>query len=98
MLETAHSVIIAWHVKPGQRIAAHTHPAGQDTWTVLSGGGLYQIDEAGNTLEIKAGDIMVAKPNQVHGVTCTSAEPLEFISVVSPTEAGYVPLPTGQSA
>ncbi len=91
--ESEHAVIVAWHVEPGQTIAAHTHPEGQDTWTILSGLGDYQIDELGNTVKVVSGDIVVAKQGQVHGVTCTSTEPLRFISVVAPIEAGYVLLP-----
>ena len=91
--ESEHSVIVAWHVDPGQSIAAHTHPNGQDTWTILSGHGDYQIDEQGNTVKVTSGDVVVARKGQVHGVKCTSLEPLRFISVVAPIEAGYVLLP-----
>ncbi|MEH8296298.1 hypothetical protein RAH16_26905, partial [Klebsiella pneumoniae] len=35
VLETRDSIIVVWHVHPGQEIAAHIHPHGQDTWTVL---------------------------------------------------------------
>ncbi len=91
--ETEHSVIVAWHVEPGQKIAPHTHPDGQDTWTILSGQGQYQVDDMGNTVAVVPGDVVVAKKGQVHGVLCTSGEPLRFISVVAPLEAGYVPLP-----
>ncbi len=92
VVESSHAVIVAWHVEPGQAIAPHTHPGGQDTWTVLSGQGLYQHDESGNSFAIAAGDVVVAMQGQVHGVTCISHEPLRFISVVSPSDAGYVPL------
>jgi len=96
VFESVHSVIVAWHVRPGQEIAPHVHPHGQDTWTVLSGNGLYQTDESGTTLPIGPGDIVVASQAQVHGVVCTSKEPLRFISVVAPCDAGYEPLrPTG---
>lgn len=94
VLESQHSVIVAWHVKTGQVIAPHTHPTGQDTWTILSGRGRYQTDELGHCIDIEPGDIVVALQNQVHGVTCTSEEPLQFVSVVAPTESGYVPLTT----
>ncbi len=93
VVESAHAVIVAWHVEPGQTIAAHTHPEGQDTWTILSGQGQYQTDEVGHTVAVSAGDVVVALRGQVHGVVCTSPEPLRFISVVAPFEAGYVPLP-----
>jgi quercetin dioxygenase-like cupin family protein len=93
--ESEHAVIIAWHVEPGQTIAAHTHPCGQDTWTILSGKGLYQIDAAGQTVPVVAGDVVVARTGQVHGVQCTGDEALRFISVVAPLDAGYERLPTG---
>ena len=96
VVESEHSVIVAWHVEPGQSIAAHTHPAGQDTWTILSGEGQYQVDAMGNTVAVVPGDVVVARQGQVHGVRCTSLEPLRFISVVAPLEAGYVPLLAGQ--
>jgi quercetin dioxygenase-like cupin family protein len=92
VVESTQSVVVAWHVLPGQSIAPHTHPAGQDTWTILSGTGRYQLDAQGNSIDIAPGDIVVAMQDQVHGVTCTSEMPLQFVSVVSPTDAGYVPL------
>lgn len=91
--ESEHSIIVAWHVEPGQTIAPHTHPGGQDTWTILSGHGEYQTDELGNTVRVTSGDVVVAKQGQVHGVRCTSDEPLRFISVVAPIEAGYALVP-----
>ena len=87
--ETMHTVIVAWQVKPGQRIASHVHPAGQDTWTVLSGTGLYALDGQGATVAIGPGDILVARPGEVHGVLALGDEPLRFVSCVSPSEAGY---------
>ena len=90
--ESEHSVIVAWHVEPGQAIAAHTHPQGQDTWTILCGEGLYQFDAQGTTVAIAPGDVVVAYKGQVHGVSCTSIGPLRFVSVVAPPGAGYEPL------
>jgi quercetin dioxygenase-like cupin family protein len=90
--ESPHAVIVAWHVEPGQAIVPHTHPRGQDTWTVLSGRGRYQIDEQGTSTEVCAGDVVVARPGQVHGVVGLGPEALRFISVVSPGDAGYEPL------
>ncbi|WP_186410684.1 cupin domain-containing protein [Candidatus Propionivibrio aalborgensis] len=92
IVESEHSTIVAWHVEPGQRIAPHTHPEGQDTWTILSGQGLYQVDAQGLTVSIVTGDVVVAQKGQVHGVLCTSGDPLRFISVVAPLAAGYEPI------
>lgn len=89
VVQTADAVVVAWLVLPGQRIAAHVHPAGQDTWTVLSGQGQYQTSAEGGLRTICAGDVAVAYTGCVHGVRNTGTEPLRFISVVSPAEAGY---------
>jgi quercetin dioxygenase-like cupin family protein len=90
VLETEESTIVVWHVRPGQEIAAHVHPHGQDTWTVLSGSADYFQGSAIVT-RLKAGEIAVAKPGQVHGAMNTdSIEPFIFVSVVAPGNAGYV--------
>lgn len=87
--QTADATIVAWYVRPGQSIKSHVHPNGQDTWTILSGKGSYVLTMQGDTHEICAGDVVVAKSNEVHGVRNGGNEPLIFISVVSPAEAGY---------
>jgi quercetin dioxygenase-like cupin family protein len=87
--ETADSVVVAWTVKPGQRISPHVHPSGQDTWTVISGVGEYQVDASGKTLSITAGDIAVAPTGAVHGLLNTGSQDIVFVSVVSPGLAGY---------
>lgn len=87
--ESPDAVVVAWHVQPGQRIAAHVHPMGQDTWTILSGTGDYQVEATGECRTIVAGDVVVAHVACVHGVYNSGQEPLRFISVVSPGNAGY---------
>ncbi len=87
--ESADAVIVAWYIQPGQKIAAHIHPHGQDTWTILSGQGEYFLDLMGTTQSIAAGDVVIAPIGSVHGVFNHRSEPLRFISVVSPAEAGY---------
>lgn len=89
VLQTEHAAVVAWLVLPGQSIRAHVHPSGQDSWTVLAGEGEYFLDEGGSTTRLRAGDIAVARSGEVHGVRNTGAVPLEFVSVVSPAEAGY---------
>lgn len=87
--QTADTTIVAWYVKPGQKIKAHRHPSGQDTWTILSGEAEYMTDLHGSTRKIRSGDIVIAHTREVHGVHNTGEEPFIFISVVSPAEAGY---------
>jgi quercetin dioxygenase-like cupin family protein len=88
--ESEDAVIVAWYIKPGQQIPAHVHPNGQDTWTILNGKGEYYLDEMGTKNSIVAGDVVVARAGNVHGVFNNGCEPLIFISIVSPSEAGYI--------
>ena len=89
VLETEESIIVVWYVRPGQEIAAHVHPSGQDTWTVLSGSADYYQGSSVVT-KVKAGEVAVAKPGQIHGAMNTdSAEPFIFVSVVAPGNAGF---------
>lgn len=90
--ESVEQVVVAWQIEPGQRLQAHRHPAGQDTWIVLEGEGLYQSDEAGTRTQVRAGQVVIAPPGAVHGLENTGDVPFKFLSVVSPAEAGYVPL------
>jgi quercetin dioxygenase-like cupin family protein len=91
--ESKNAVVVAWYINPGQEIPAHIHPNGQDTWTVLSGKGEYYLDKAGTRKLIAAGDVVIAHTGCVHGVFNSSDEPLVFISVVSPSDAGYELVP-----
>ena len=95
--ESADAVVVAWHVAPGQRVASHVHPHGQDTWTILAGTGAYVTDVAGATRRLGAGDVAVARKGDVHGVLNDGAEPLRFISVVCPADAGYALVAAGSS-
>jgi quercetin dioxygenase-like cupin family protein len=86
--ESEQAVIVLWHLLPGQRIATHIHPSGQDSWTVLSGVGDYELGE-GAVQRIGVGDVAIAPVGAMHGVLNCGAEPLVFVSVVSPGAAGY---------
>lgn len=87
--ESKDAVVVAWYIQPGQKISPHIHPDGQDTWTILTGGGEYYLDQEGITKAIATGDVVVAPIGCVHGVFNNGDEPLVFISVVSPADAGY---------
>jgi len=90
--ESKDAVVVAWYIKSGQEIPPHIHPNGQDTWTILTGKGEYYLDDVRTTKPIVAGDIAVAHTGCVHGVLNNGDEPLFFISIVSPVDAGYQPL------
>jgi quercetin dioxygenase-like cupin family protein len=87
--ESPDAVVVVWYIQPQQQIAAHQHPHGQDTWTILAGQGKYYLDRLGTTTSIAMGDVVVAPIGSVHGVFNDGDEPLIFISVVSPATAGY---------
>ena len=93
--ESPDTVVVAWYVKPNQKIAPHVHPHGQDTWTILQGEGKYYLDAQGSTQPIMAGDIVIAPTGCVHGVVNNGKDPLVFISTVSPANAGYQPISIG---
>lgn len=95
--ESNDATVVAWYVKPGQTILPHVHPNGQDTWTILSGKGKYYLDQGGTTQSISAGDVAVAYVGCVHGVYNHGDEPLVFISVVAPADAGYQPIALDQA-
>src|SRR6478736_6858991 len=63
---TPHSSIAVWGVRPKQEVPAHTHPDGQDTWVMLRGELTYYLGN-GHRRVIRAGEIDVASPNEVHG-------------------------------
>lgn len=87
--ESKDAVVVAWYIKPGQKVLPHIHPHGQDTWTILAGKAEYYLNLAGAKKPIVAGDIVVAHAGYVHGVFNNGDEPLIFISVVTPGDAGY---------
>jgi quercetin dioxygenase-like cupin family protein len=89
VLQTQESAIVVWHVAPGQEIAPHLHPHGQDTWTVIAGEADYYKGD-GEIARLRAGEIAVAKLGQVHGARNNGSEPFIFVSVVASGNAGYV--------
>lgn len=89
VLQTEEAAIVVWHVAPGQEIAPHLHPHGQDTWTVMAGEAAY-YQGSGAAAPLQVGDIAVAKPGQVHGAKNTGTTPFVFVSVVTSINAGYV--------
>ena len=92
------AAVVCWQVEPGQRIALHTHPTGQDTWIVMSGEGVYFDAEGAAGLALRPGVVAVARRGEVHGALNTGTVALRFISVVSPAESGFAPIPVSGAA
>jgi quercetin dioxygenase-like cupin family protein len=98
IVESKDAAVVAWYVNPGQEIVPHFHPNGQDTWMILSGSGKYYLDQTGTIAAIAAGNVVIAPLGCVHGVFNDGEEPLIFISVVSPTNAGYQQISLDETA
>ena len=56
---------------------------------MLSGTGEYVLDAEGSTRPIRAGDVLVARTGDVHGVLNRGVVPLVFVSLVTPADAGH---------
>jgi mannose-6-phosphate isomerase-like protein (cupin superfamily) len=63
-----------------QRI--HTHPESDKIYFVLSGRGLFHI--AGEERELTAGEAVVARPGQSHGVKNSAVEDLVLLVFMMP--------------
>lgn len=50
--------------------------------------GEYYLDRSGTTQSIGVGDVVIAPTGSVHGVFNNGDEPLVFISIGSPSDAG----------
>ncbi len=64
---------------PGQRLQPpHRHPQ-EEFQYVISGHGTWHLN--GRDLPLEPGDLMYAKPGDVHGIDNTGTEPLRFLVV-----------------
>lgn len=86
--QSEQAALVVWHLLPGQEIAPHHHPHGQDTWVVISGEADYLLG-GGESRTVKAGDMAIAAPGQTHGARNRGAIPFVFASVVTPADAGF---------
>ncbi len=82
---------VVWVVKPGQEVMAHDHSASDDIWICLQGSGVF-FPEPCEELEIQAGDVMVSRPGQCHGMRNTGDEDFIFVSVISPAPSDFNPI------
>src|SRR5262245_45839055 len=69
-------------LKPGQDQRIHSHAESDKIYFVLSGRGVFHI--AGEERELSAGETVVARPNQAHGVRNASADNLVLIVFMTP--------------
>ncbi|WP_342669998.1 cupin domain-containing protein [Magnetospirillum moscoviense] len=88
IFQSTDSAVAAWILLPGQSIASHRHPGGQDTWVVLEGEAEYLMGN-GESCILRRGDIAVATAGQIHGAHNHGQVPFLFISLVAPAQAGF---------
>ena len=86
--DTEKSCTVVWVVKPGQSVKCHKHPNADDIWIVIEGEGQFH-PEVGKDVLVKAGDIIVNKPGDCHGVTNNSDKDFKFLGVLTPIPAQY---------
>ena len=69
-------------LKPGQDQRIHAHAESDKIYFVLRGRGVFHI--AGEERELNAGESVVARPGQPHGVRNASSEDLVLIVFMTP--------------
>lgn len=88
--ETEHSVGAVWTMLPGQTLPIHSHVNADDIWIVVEGVAEY-YPETGQKVQIKKGDMVVARPGEKHGMTNVSDEPFVMLGIAGPVPIGFVP-------
>lgn len=76
---------------PGQRLQPpHLHPQ-EELQYVISGHGTWHLN--GKDLPLEPGDLMYAKPGDLHGIANTGTEPLRFLVVKWSSKGAAKPTP-----
>src|ERR1043166_861595 len=69
-------------LKPGQDQRIHSHAESDKIYVVLRGKGLFHI--AGEEREMGAGEAVVARPGEAHGVKNAASEDLVLLVFMTP--------------
>ncbi|PWL48798.1 MAG: cupin domain-containing protein [Clostridiales bacterium] len=67
-------------VNPGCSVGYHEHHGETEIYAVLSGNGVF--NDNGEEAPVTAGDVMITKGGQGHGVACAGSCPLELIALI----------------
>lgn len=67
-------------IKPGSSIGFHEHIGDFETYAILSGEG--QVNDNGEMKNVKAGDLIVTRKGEKHGIKNTGTVDLEFIALI----------------
>ena len=89
LYETPNTVGAVWCMKPGQSLPIHSHDCADDIWIVIEGTADF-YPECGKQVTIKAGDIVVARAGEKHGMTNTSDQNFVMLGIAGPTPIGFI--------
>lgn len=80
---------LAVNFSPGARTDWHSHPDGQVLY-VTSGAGLVQTD-AGETVEVSAGDVVYSPPEELHWHGAGPTSPMQHLSLTTGGATEWLP-------
>jgi len=67
-------------LKPGSSVGFHEHVGDSETYVILSGEGL--VDDNGDQLSVKPGDVIITRNGEKHSIENTGTSDLEFIALI----------------
>lgn len=85
--ETDKTVGAVWCLEPGQEVYIHSHSNVDDMWVCMEGEGIY-FPDLENEIPIRKGMVLLAKPNQIHGMRNTGNDRFMFVGFA----AGQLPM------
>ncbi|MEK3855817.1 cupin domain-containing protein [Cytobacillus sp. FSL H8-0458] len=85
--ETDKTVGAVWCLEPGQEVYLHSHSNVDDMWVCMEGTGTY-FPDLENEIQISKGMVILAKPNQIHGMRNTGKDRFLFVGFA----AGSLPM------
>ncbi|MEB2279529.1 cupin domain-containing protein [Lysinibacillus xylanilyticus] len=88
--ETPNTVGAVWCMHPGQNLPIHSHEKADDIWIVVEGTADF-YPECGEMVQIKAGDVVVARAGEKHGMTNNSDKDFVMLGIAGPTPIGFIP-------
>lgn len=90
LYETPNTVGAIWCMKPGQTLPLHSHEKADDVWIVIQGEACF-YPESGEKTIIKAGDIVVSRAHEKHGMVNNTDEDFVMLGIAGPTPIGFIP-------
>ena len=87
--ETNKTAGAVWCLEPGQEIPKHAHSGADDLWICIQGTGTFY---PGNKEEIiiTAGDLIISRPGEQHGMKNTGTERFICVGVAGPLPMDYI--------